>query len=582
LQDQLVLFRKLRLLRSGKPIGWLANLAREADENQSSSWTPNTWADLEKNRGKRITHAAQKGCMTAWRMFSPQLPHEKSNPSETSIGVIVGLTGLKLEFETDPLAELKLSQNEAKLAARYAMNELNGFPAWFERLASAHPVAVTEILNECAVACWHLAADKQDGNQVLSHLAWHSERSLFLVQKQLLSLLEKGDPTNMEVLRCAISILMRSTEDQERFILLAGERACSASSPDAIALWLSALFQINADEVMNRLTAILRDAGEPDRIMVQLCSVLSGEQMPLKSFLPVPSYLRPAILRQFVPVVYQHIRFNEDLNRLGAGAYSPTSRDHAQRFREILLARLEQAEEPDATQVLRELADEPAMSRVRDWTLNLLWKRLLNEADLTPWTPADIRDFAVHHEVNPKNDKDLFLIIRNRLEVLKWDVEQSDNSLRDELRVGDPEMQLRRWLQRRLLERSQNRYTLPQEAEIDQQERPDLRVENPTTWPVSIEVKWADNWTLPELLERLENQLIGQYLRAHKSRYGIYLLGFIGKKQHWKNAETGKSLTFADVVEIVRQRSYLLLQSNPKISGLEIVSINFCEPTKRN
>jgi hypothetical protein len=113
---------------------------------------------------------------------------------------------------------------------------------------------------------------------------------------------------------------------------------------------------------------------------------------------------------------------------------------------------------------------------------------------------------------------------------------------------------------------------------IDQQERPDLRLENPRTGPVSIEIKWADNWTLPQLLERLENQLVGQYLRAHNSRYGIYFLGFIGKKQNWEEPTTGKQLTFDEVVNIVSGRAISLMQTNSKIAGLEVISIDFCQP----
>ena len=194
--------------------------------------------------------------------------------------------------------------------------------------------------------------------------------------------------------------------------------------------------------------------------------------------------------------------------------------------------------------------------------------------------PADLHSFAEQHEIDPKNDKELFAIARKRLQVLKWDVEQSDNSLRDELRRGDPEIHLRRWLQRKLNERSQKRYNIPQEEEIDLREKPDLRLENPKTDPISIEIKWADSWTLPQLLERLENQLVGQYLRAHNSRFGIFLLGFIGQKQHWDEPNTDKKLAFLEVVEIVKQRALSLMQINPKIAGLEVVSIDFCEPKR--
>ena len=101
------------------------------------------------------------------------------------------------------------------------------------------------------------------------------------------------------------------------------------------------------------------------------------------------------------------------------------------------------------------------------------------------------------YETNPRTDSELFRIVLNRLTDIKDDVERSDNSLREEV-PGDPEEYvLRRWLARKLNERSRHRYTIPQEEEIDQERRPDLRAENPRTPPVSIEIKWANRWTFP-------------------------------------------------------------------------------------
>src|SRR5205823_12195825 len=91
------------------------------------------------------------------------------------------------------------------------------------------------------------------------------------------------------------------------------------------------------------------------------------------------------------------------------------------------------------------------------------------------------------------------------------------------------EAELRKWLQRKLRERARGKYTVPQEAEIDLQQRPDLRLENPRTPAVSIEVKWAHNWSVSELIAGLTTQLADQYLRAHNAKYGIYVLGMIGK-----------------------------------------------------
>lgn len=127
-------------------------------------------------------------------------------------------------------------------------------------------------------------------------------------------------------------------------------------------------------------------------------------------------------------------------------------------------------------------------------------------------------------------------------------------------------------------ERANKRYTIPQEEEIDQEQRPDLRAENQNTDPVSIELKWADNWPLPELLERLENQLLGQYLRAHNSRYGIYVLGTDGRKKHWKDLN-GRNLGFEEIMQIIVRRARELAETRADVAGLCVVGIDFRVPS---
>jgi hypothetical protein len=86
LRAQTWLLCHLRFLGSGVELRWLSALAHEADEKNNSRWTRSTWSGLEKKRGKLITRATKRGCMAAWRGFRPELPHEKPNPSQTSIG----------------------------------------------------------------------------------------------------------------------------------------------------------------------------------------------------------------------------------------------------------------------------------------------------------------------------------------------------------------------------------------------------------------------------------------------------------------------------------------------------------------
>ena len=343
---------------------------------------------------------------------------------------------------------------------------------------------------------------------------------------------------------------------------------------------MSTWLQIDAQSALRVLQSELSECANANQVMVRLCSSLSGryeERLPIS---PDPNYLSPAAMRTFTPLVYRYVRPADDIERAGTGVYSPEDRDHAQRFRDSLLSKLMQSEQPEATNVLRELMDDPALADRRDWILHLLDERVKIQANLPPWTPTDLRSFAREHEIDPKTDHDLFKIARKRLQEIKNDVEKSDNSLRDELRVGDEERKLRKWLTRKLNDRSRKRYTLPQEEEIDQEEKPDIRIENPNTNPVSVEVKWADRWTLKQLLERLENQLVGQYLRSHNTRFGVYALGMIGYKdrKHWKDPNTGGLLTFQQVLEIIERRAKALVTERSDVEDIAVIGIDFRPP----
>ena len=106
------------------------------------------------------------------------------------------------------------------------------------------------------------------------------------------------------------------------------------------------------------------------------------------------------------------------------------------------------------------------------------------------------------------------------------------------------------------------------------------KTKNPKTQPVSIEIKWAENWTLEELLERLENQLVGQYLRDNNSRYGIYLLCYIGKKDEypWKDKIKQSRLSFNQVVEIIEERAKTIVKERSDIGDIAVISIDFTDP----
>lgn len=578
LRDQWVLTTRLRKLASGTQHVWLCNLAREAAvASDRSHWAPSNWDAVKHRRGRLIAWAAERGCINAWRHYRPYLPHEKPNPNSTDARVIMGLAGLNAAVAKGRLNFASITNDEAKLAVRYSVNELNGFAPWMGKLANAKPQAVRHELAECITGEWAFHADRKSVHEVLADILWHGGDLAHLVVPSVLTNLRHGDPRNIAILEQVLSILLAHAPNEHRAVAhLARHRVVDYREDSRFfTLWLSVWLQLDSNRAVEFLVQYLAESRDPADLMVRLCSELRDEHHSKGPRIQSPSYLQPKPLRELIPLVYRYVDPAEDIHRAGSGTFTPGPRDHAQDFRDSLLRRLAGLPHASASAVLEEFAEVGALALQRDWILHLLDQRRRRLADGAPWLPVDVRTFAVEFECEPRSEADLFCIANRRLSDLKDYVETDDHSPRNELRDNDIEARLRSWLARNLDQRSRNQYTIPQEEEVPLG-NPDLRFHRSGLGPVSVEVKWANRWTGPQLLERLEHQLVGQYMRAKKARFGIYVVGRIGNQRYW--VLDGRRITFDVLISTLQKRAQKIIHDQPSVKGLRVVGIDFVHP----
>lgn len=577
-RDRWWLIRNRNRLRSGAAIDQLVRLCHEARNNESR-FAPSSWNALAEKRGRPVAEAVKEGCKRSWRNYSPPLPHERANPNEVDGRLTIGLAGIQSMIVDGELPFDSISDADVWLITRYAVQEMNGFPTWLQDLAAARSGPVAEIITACVLGEWQYPAAREHYNAVLAGVAWVGGWLAQLARPTVINCLHAGDPAHPGIRDCAIALVVRTTvlPDVELGEIAACRCHALPLDSDAFAMWSAVCLQVNSDRAITIIEERLRDCLTADDVVLRICEMLENDICPRLPFVGNPDYLRPSSLVRLIPLIYRHVRPEDDIDRTGGGPYSATTRDNASRFRTGLLSRLAQSDDHGATALLRGLLTCPELAAHRDWILYLLDERTVSDADCVACEPAAIREFARVYETDPRTDAELFRIILNRLTDIKDDVERSDNSLREEVPVDSDEYMLRRWLARKLKERSRHRYTIPQEEEIDQERRPDLRAENPRTPPVSIEIKWANRWTFPRLLERLENQLVGQYLHAAQSRYGVYVLGMIGHRQHWESPEG--NLMFSQVIERIVRRADELKNTHAGIGGLHVVAIDFRNPS---
>lgn len=581
LRDLWWLWRHLGSLRKGLHPYTLAHFAHDVGGDSNSQYGGSNWDKVTQQWGKAISAAAKRGCEVGWRQFSPPLPHEKAERNSVDNRLLVGLSGLQTLWREGHLDFAALPSADVELLILYACNELNGFPEWFPALIVARPEETTRVLARAVEGEWNYPAEMEHVHDVVARLAWIPNPDGILAQIVMGRLLV-GDPANPHMLKYALDLIVRSNTDAPATLLgVAKTRTASYTTEQAQWFnWMNIWLQLDALPALDHFESMLAALGEKaDELVVGLCSAMSGrhdEQRQINN----PSYRKSSSLVRFIPLIYRHVRENQDIDRAGQGVYSPGPRDHAQDFRDGLLRVLGSSKEPEAEDSLRALLDAPELSKSHDWILHLLDERKYLLADDTPWEAGDVRIFAKEYRSEPRSDYQLFRLITRLLADIKNHVERSENSAnRLWIREGDQEEKFRGGLQDKLSERSLDWFNVVQEKEVDRKQRPDLAVERNGLNSLPIEVKLAGSWSVSELLERLENQLVGQYLRPANIRHGIYVLGNTKAKRRWEVPNSDKRINFRELVSLLQERAKVLQsERRAHVDSVEVIGIDFSEP----
>jgi hypothetical protein len=585
--DKFWIWRHLGDLGKGLYSGSLCYFVRQVTDGNTSQYSGSDWAVLTKDWSNSVVTAVKQGCTVTWKTFSPPYPHEKPNRNSVDQRVIVGLVGLQTLWQEERLDFASLSDDEIDKAIRYALNELNGLPEWFQYMAEARPVETIKTLELAIAGEWRLPMELEHVHDVIAKLAW-IPNPVGVVSQAIWIQLKISDPIHPKILEYALTALLRSWSvaiDEVKLLAATriGEYTCE--QPQWIT-WMNIWFQLDTMPALDYLENLIATLSpqESDSLMLRLCSFMSdryGERYRIDK----SSAFEPAALLRFIPLVYRYIRTSEDIDRANQGTYSPGLRDHAQDLRSGLWEGLKTYSGVEADMVLRALLSEPLMAESRDWILHLLDSRKGLRADDGPWQPIDIRVFTKWHCSEPRSDYQLFQRIHRLLNDIKNHIERSDNAAnRLQIRDGDLEKVFRGFITQELRERSLSWFVVTQESEVDLEQRPDISVERQELTHLPIEVKLANlkHWTLPKLLERLENQLVGQYLRPANVRHGIYVLGNTAPKRHWEEPGTKQKLNFEQLVERIQGRAAeLQTELREGVDAIKVIGIDFSDPRER-
>lgn len=353
------------------------------------------WRALLREFGEPVARAYRDAAISHWRIYCPTLRSEGGDTGSTPYSLIFAMSGLAIQAAEDADFTHRLTEEEARKAFRYVTWDLNGFPAWFEALYRAFPKAGFEAV--AAELIWEL--NNSDGEQplhyilhdILYHAPWlHND-----VAPLILDWLGAHDVLNAVALRYCLRIVAGSSAAPTALADLAARKASDAKLAGQRPRWFALWVDTDPAAALPALETCLEalTSAEASAFAQLFIVALQGDRHG--SGVREGAYRNARDLKRLYLLMLRHIRFEEDIDRVGGGVYSPTLRDNAQDGRDKLFNMIVEVPDAEAYVVIKELAAEHPNPDYRRWMAKRARERATQDADESLWTVEQMRDFSM-------------------------------------------------------------------------------------------------------------------------------------------------------------------------------------------
>ena len=550
-----------------------------SSDGQHNRWADGNWRSLIDEFGQDLAQAFRDGAVGFWRQNTPMLRSEGAPANKTPFTTIFGLTGLSIEARETEGWPSTLSSVEVGIATRYALQELNGFPPWLPQLNKAFPSEVADVIRSEIAQELSTETSEGESHYALYDVSWNGDWVWDQIAPSLLPAI-RAKRLSTKNLGYLLAIINGSSIDDRTIATIASRKANATRNPTFSPIWFATWVGVDPDAAIPALAARfagLNDPAEQTRLALDFVVALLGgrsqQGRARQAFRTVEH------MKSLYVLMARYIRQKDDIERAGKGVYSPGLRDDAQDARNALIAFIRETPGKPAFLALLEMARAHPDQESRPWMSFHAKAKAAADADVDAWTPGQVQEFGKSLVATPANHRELWYHAVDKLDALRHDLENGDSSIASILQVVDQETEFRKFIGGWCRDRACGRYVVPQEEELADAKRPDLRFLGAGfDAPVPAELKLADKWTGPHLFERLEVQLCGDYLRDVRSSRGIFLLVYLGTKSYWDLPDGRRADTFEALLDAL-QRHWTLISND--YSGVEDIRIIGVDLTRR-
>jgi len=352
--------------------------------------------------------------------------------------------------------------------------------------------------------------------------------------------------------------VISNTADPSAMITLAQSRLGAGLDTPFAPLWLALLLktapQVAIETLANNLATL--DPAVRSRLCQTLLSSCDPRDNTCLCFDVSNPEMTPEMLLALVQLAYREVRVSDDVVRIGTGAYRPTLRDKAQHGRYAMLDALLNRTGPAAWVAKQTLRTNPFFAHLKDRIDQLAREKAASEAEGPAYQDKDVAQLEKWGEGIAINRNGMFDLMINRLADLQHDIAADEFSERFHLAAMNQEKDMQVWFAKRLQERENHLYRVDREAMVINDKKTDIRLlSRHSDAQAVIEMKLANNeYSLKDLEQALENQLVGQYMQHDSCRAGCLLIT-MNKARRWENKQSEIMLDFTALISHLQQQA---------------------------
>lgn len=567
--------------------GWLLDEIEKGRGIRMNRGREVDWRSLLNEFGEDVAYAFRDAAIAHWRAYQPALRSDGADTSSVSYSLIFAMVGLEFEAQEVDGFPLNLTDAEVEHALRYATYELNGFPSWLDSMYKAHPHHVkAAVIKELY---WELENSKVDKplHYILHDLAYRAPWLHSELVEPISQWISINQINHLDSLRYSLQILTNGGATTEFLADLAKSKVEHCDSEDLLPNWYALWVDMEPETGIQAVESWLegKDRGVATlAAQLFITALIGGRRDDLGNGTTAGKFRTASNLKSLYLMMHRFIRASDDIERAGKGVYSPELRDNAQEARSQLFNYLVEIPGKETYLALIELARVHPDDSYRQWMKKRAYKRAEEDADLELWLAQQVQDFGAALEMTPATHRQLFDLGVLRLNDFKNWVERGNDSLAETYQKAADETEMRKIIAHWLNEKAHSRYTCAEEANLANNQRPDIWFQHPNIKsPVPIELKLLDKgWSGPKLCERLRNQLAGDYLREETAGCGIFLLVWQGKELSQRWQIEGKTVDLSKLKKALEEYWFGISDQFPNVSSIEIIVIDLTLRAERS